>query len=183
MTSNNEKSLIEEYEETDRGAQGLAAAGLARQVIELLHEALDASGLDQKDLASRVDVTEGRISQVLNGDGNLRIAALARYLRAMGYNTTVSAEPVDRGGPSLSGQGQARGEAAQEHSKLPDWDVTGFSGIFEQSAGYFIVGGLAWNEERPFNVSPGGPVIFHLKRQVSDSRLDEQVDSRFDCWA
>ena len=37
-------SLIDEEEATDAGAQGLAAAHLAGQVMRLLEQALDASG-------------------------------------------------------------------------------------------------------------------------------------------
>ncbi|OBK30141.1 hypothetical protein A5659_03615 [Mycobacterium sp. 1165196.3] len=92
-------SLVEEVEATDAGAQGLAAADLAGQVSRVLHAALAASGMDQKDLAEKLGVTQGRVSQVLNGDGNLRIAAVARYLRALGYEATIAARPVE-GGPT-----------------------------------------------------------------------------------
>ena len=44
-------SLIEEEEATDAGAQGLAAADLAGQVMRLLEQALAASGARAKDLA------------------------------------------------------------------------------------------------------------------------------------
>jgi transcriptional regulator with XRE-family HTH domain len=96
-----EKSLLDEYEETDEGTQDLAAADLATQVVSLIHEALIASDLDQKALAAKLGVSEGRISQVVNGDGNLRIAAVARYLRALGYTTSISAQPAESGRPQL----------------------------------------------------------------------------------
>ncbi len=97
-------SLIEEEEATDTGAQGLAAADLASQVMRLLEQALDASSLEQKDLAEKLGVTQGRVSQVLNGDGNMKIAAVARYLRALGYETHISAIPVVPGQPGLPRQ-------------------------------------------------------------------------------
>ena len=94
-------SLIEEEEATDVGAQGLAAADLAGQVMRLLEQALAASGLEQKDLAEKLGVTQGRVSQVFHGDGNMKIAAVARYLRALGYETSISATPVVPGKPAL----------------------------------------------------------------------------------
>lgn len=101
MTEQFESSLIEEVEATDAGAQGLAAADLAGQVSRLINAALCESNLDQKDLAEKVGVTPGRVSQVVNSDGNLRIAAVARYMRAMGYELTITATPVRQGLPEL----------------------------------------------------------------------------------
>lgn len=102
MTDQRERpTLIEQEEATDAGAQGLAAADLAGQVMRLLGQALDASGLEQKDLAEKLGVTQGRVSQVLNGDGNMKIAAVARYLRGLGYQTHLSATPVEPGRPDL----------------------------------------------------------------------------------
>lgn len=94
-------TLLEEEDATDAGAQGLAAANLAGQVMRLLEQALDASGLEQKDLAEKLGVTQGRVSQVFHGDGNMRIAAVARYLRALGYETRISATPFGSGGQAL----------------------------------------------------------------------------------
>ena len=91
-------TLLEEEQGIDEGAQGLAAAG---QAMRLLHQALEVSELDQKALAEKLGVTQGRVSQVLNGDGNLRIAALARYLRSLGYEVTLTAAPVASGNPIL----------------------------------------------------------------------------------
>ena len=101
MTDKSMPTLVEQEEATEAGAQGLAAADLAAQVMRILEQALDVSGLDQKTLAGKLGVTQGRVSQVLNGDGNLRIAAVARYLRALGYNTHLSATPVDPTKPTL----------------------------------------------------------------------------------
>jgi len=101
MTEKASHSLVDAHEATEEGAQGLAAADLASQVGNLLDEALEASGLGQRTLASKIGVTEGRVSQVLNGDGNLRVAAFARYMRAMGYIVHLSATPIEDDKPSL----------------------------------------------------------------------------------
>lgn len=115
MTNKPERpTLIEQEEATDAGAQGLAAADLAGQVVRLLEQALDASGMDQKALADKLDVTQGRISQVLHGDGNMRVAAVARYLRALGYQTQISAVPVEPGRPELPRAVSRRRPAAKQ---------------------------------------------------------------------
>ena len=115
MTDKSIPTLIEEEEATEAGAQGLAAADLAAQVMRILEQALDASGIDQKALAEKLGVTQGRVSQVLNGDGNLRVAAVARYLRALGYETHLSATPVAAGNPSLPRESRRRSTSAQLH--------------------------------------------------------------------
>jgi predicted XRE-type DNA-binding protein len=114
MTAKPIPTLIEQEEATETGAQGLAAADLAAQVMRILEQALDASGLDQKALAEKLGVTQGRVSQVLNGDGNLRVAAVARYLRALGYETHLSANPIDPGNPALPRVSRRRGAPARD---------------------------------------------------------------------
>ncbi|KMO73363.1 helix-turn-helix domain-containing protein [Mycolicibacterium chubuense] len=101
MTNRSDQTLIDEENATDEGAQGLAAADLAGQVMRLLQQALDASEMDQKALADKLGVTQGRVSQVINGDGNMKIAAVGRYLRALGYETHLVASPLISGLPAL----------------------------------------------------------------------------------
>lgn len=108
MTDQTDQTLIDLEQHTDAGAQGLAAADLAGQVMRLFHQALDASALDQKALAEKLSVTQGRVSQVLNGDGNMKIAAVARYLRALGYETQLTASPVIPGLPALPRESRRR---------------------------------------------------------------------------
>ncbi|MFE7979749.1 helix-turn-helix domain-containing protein [Streptomyces shenzhenensis] len=100
MTSNSEKSLIDSYASFPRGAQELSAATLAQNVVACLEQAKAASGKSSRELAALLGISEGAVSQVLNSDGNIRIATLARYLRALGFEPRLSAEPVD-GGESL----------------------------------------------------------------------------------
>lgn len=119
MTEQPEKSLIDEVEATDAGAQGLAAARLAGQVNRLLHRALEESDLEQKDLAEKLGVTQGRVSQVMNGDGNVRIAALARYLRALGYEAEITVKPVDAGVPEIASAARRAPRRAAENATAP----------------------------------------------------------------
>ena len=69
-----------------------SAAKLARQVLILFEEALSHAGQSQKELAETLGVTPGRVSQLLHGDGNVRIASLARAMDALGYEVFLSAE-------------------------------------------------------------------------------------------
>ncbi|MFF4155050.1 helix-turn-helix domain-containing protein [Streptomyces sp. NPDC001651] len=100
MTSRDEKSLIESYASFPRGAQELSAASLAQSVVSCLEQAKRVSGKSNKELSALLGVSEGAVSQVLNSDGNIRISTLARYLRALGFEPRLSADPVG-GGESL----------------------------------------------------------------------------------
>jgi len=82
--------------EADPGlALNRVVARLAVDASALLHRAFRASGLQARELAARLGVTEGRVSQVLHGDGNIRVTTLGRYLRAMGFVGQVTAESLD----------------------------------------------------------------------------------------
>lgn len=97
MTKRKDRSLYEEVADTRAGANALAAADLAIQVSRLLYLAISRTKITQADLAGRLGVTEGRVSQVLNGDGNVHIATLGRFMRAMGYRIQLRAEPTEGG--------------------------------------------------------------------------------------
>lgn len=86
-------SLYDKFSSTLAGKLSLAAADSALSVIDLLHAAKSRSGLTSREIASRLNVTEGRISQILNGDGNLHVATIARFLGACGYRFSVEAIP------------------------------------------------------------------------------------------
>lgn len=44
----------------------------------MLAAAIEASGMTQRDLAAHLNVTEARVSQILNGRANLTIQTLAK---------------------------------------------------------------------------------------------------------
>ena len=101
MTQNDQhrSSLYEEVAASPTGARDLAAARGALRVAQLLQVAKQRSGLTSRALADRLGVGESRVSQVLNGDGNLHIATVARFLHAMGYELQLSATAVTDGVP------------------------------------------------------------------------------------
>lgn len=97
MTANSEKkpTLFERHTATKEGFLGTLAAKSAFKAIALINSAKRAASLSAKEIATDLGVTEGRVSQVLNGDGNLHIASIARYLGACGYELQLAAVPLD----------------------------------------------------------------------------------------
>jgi transcriptional regulator with XRE-family HTH domain len=91
-----EMSLIEREMSTPEGRRELAAAAGIADAADLLLECFEASGLTQERLAQLLGLTPGRVSQVLHGDGNVKVATLARFLSAMGRELQLGAQlPTD----------------------------------------------------------------------------------------
>ena len=97
-----------------RGPIELAAAQATNRAGGLLHLALQASQLSQQELATRLGVSPGRVSQVLSGDQNLYLTTLARYLRAMGYGLGLEAHPEE---PNLPPIGRRRNRRREGRSQ------------------------------------------------------------------
>lgn len=96
-------TLVEQRASTQSGGLGLAAARLAVETAQLLKAAFAArKDIDQQALAEVIGVSEGRVSQVLHGDGNVHIATLARYLTALGYEAELTARPLAPEAPVLT---------------------------------------------------------------------------------
>lgn len=104
-------SLLEQIESDPIEARELAAAELGLRAILTLQKAMNQSGMNQIDLATSLGVSESAVSQVLNGDGNLRMHTFARYLRALDFEATLELQPVDDGARSNSFYGQISQEA------------------------------------------------------------------------
>jgi transcriptional regulator with XRE-family HTH domain len=68
----------------------IAGARLRAKVLALLKAALEESGLKAKDLADRLGVRKSAVSQVLNGNGNMRLNTLADYLLELGFELDVT---------------------------------------------------------------------------------------------
>jgi len=129
MTSRGEsaRTLIEQEESTQEGKLDMAAARLAVQVSTLLNRAVESSGVSQRELAAKLGVTEGRVSQVLCGNGNVQIATAARFLRALGYQSRLIAMPCDEGVPEIPAprQGKRRRGGARGTSWVYEYRVEG----------------------------------------------------------
>lgn len=126
MTNNNRpKTLIEHEEATPVGQREMAAARAEVRVSNLLKKALRLSGMSQRELAERLGVTEGRVSQVINSDGNLRITTVARYLRVMGYELHIDATAADPGVRALRSGRRSRRPAHSDEEP----SVSGGAGL------------------------------------------------------
>lgn len=101
MTDEN-KPLVEELEEDPRVRSELAAARLASTVGALMEQVADATSAKYKDIAAVMGVSAGRVSQILSGDGNVRIATLARLLDACGYELELIARPKAGRGSAIT---------------------------------------------------------------------------------
>lgn len=111
------KTLYELEMAEPTGKAGLAAAAAASRVMRILERAQAATGATNKEIAERVGVTEGRVSQVLNGDGNIRISTLARFIAAMGLNLKLDAITAD--GHSVAPPRVARTREPRSAAQVP----------------------------------------------------------------
>jgi transcriptional regulator with XRE-family HTH domain len=109
-----EMSIIEQEMNTPEGRRELAAAQGIADAADLLLESFEASELTQDRLATLLGVTPGRVSQVLHGDGNVKVATLARFLAAMGYELRLTVAPAQDAAP-------AQGTAASRTVREGEW--------------------------------------------------------------
>ena len=81
-----------------------AAARAAVSAVGLMNDAYAMSSMEtRRELAEAVGVSEGRISQLLNGDGNVRVSTLARVLKASGFDLKLNLAVVpDSPGPAVA---------------------------------------------------------------------------------
>ena len=93
MTGKTDKvrSMVDEAEDDPSMSLDMAAARGIVDGSALLARVFRASGMTQRQLAAKAGVSEGRVSQVLGGEENLRLSTVSRYLRAMGYRLNLSA--------------------------------------------------------------------------------------------
>lgn len=95
-------SEIDRIEADPRESLELAAAILLQRTNALLLNACHARpDVTNREIAERLGVTEGRVSQVLSGEDAPRISTVARYMRAYGYNLIIHAVPAEADAPDF----------------------------------------------------------------------------------
>jgi predicted XRE-type DNA-binding protein len=62
---------------------------IAADFIRQIENAMETAGVNQAELAKRLKVTEGRVSQVLNNPGNLTLKKIVEYVRALGRKVAI----------------------------------------------------------------------------------------------
>lgn len=88
-------SLYDELARDPRGRNELAAAELALDVQSLIHRAFEENPITARAVAELLGVTEGRVSQIRNGDGNVRISTLAKVMSALGKRVRISVSDLE----------------------------------------------------------------------------------------
>jgi transcriptional regulator with XRE-family HTH domain len=62
---------------------------IAADFVRQIESAMKNAGVNQSDLAKRLKVSEGRVSQVLNNPGNLTLKKIVEYVRALGRKVAI----------------------------------------------------------------------------------------------
>jgi transcriptional regulator with XRE-family HTH domain len=104
---------LNELRATERGSAELAAAKAALNASSLMRAVENECPKMSKDLADALGVTRGRVSQILNGDGNVKIATLARVLDACGFELSFVAKPKGGEGRTIEFPREPRRRAPQ----------------------------------------------------------------------
>lgn len=125
MTS--EEAMLSQLLEDDDIEMG--AARLTNDAIGLIHQALSTSEMSRKQLADKLNVGESRISQVLSGEGNIRISTLGRYLAALGFRADVSLSPINE--PKRRSRRDASVEQAKASFSVWSHQVTTVDGCHQ----------------------------------------------------
>jgi len=86
------------YEEllaTPQGRSALAEEHAIAYVTELIARLLEESGMSRSEFARKLDVTPGRVTQLLDGDANMTLATIAKMLNVFGYFFEGMARRID----------------------------------------------------------------------------------------
>lgn len=80
----------------DDGASEETASGgrLARQAAASLGGLLAECGISRTELARQMNVSPGRVSQILSGDANLTMKSLAGAAEALGAQVEITFRPA-----------------------------------------------------------------------------------------
>lgn len=62
---------------------------VAFNFVEQVLEAMKERGVSQKDLAEAAELSEGRVSQIINNPGNLTLRTIVKWSRALGHKVGV----------------------------------------------------------------------------------------------
>lgn len=84
---------------------------LVGAAIDLLNALVNESGVSQRELARRLGVTEGRVSQILSGSQNISLKKLAEVGWALGIRFEVVPSVTD----------DRRSTPAAEDPDAPEW--------------------------------------------------------------
>lgn len=76
---------------------------IAADFITQLEDKMESIPISQDEFAKRLDITKGRVSQVLNNPGNITLGKIIEYSRALGLKVSIVAyednDPNNEKGP------------------------------------------------------------------------------------
>ena len=76
---------------------------VASDFVLQIEKRMDKENINQKELAERVELSEGRVSQILNNPGNLTLKKMVEFARGLGMKLAVvaydDADPENVNGP------------------------------------------------------------------------------------
>lgn len=88
------KPSVEELLTSPEGERAYEEEVLYGRVRECISQLLAKEGLLQQDLARKLGVSDGRVSQLLSSADNITLKTLARIGWALGYRFEVVPEPI-----------------------------------------------------------------------------------------
>jgi hypothetical protein len=94
------------------GAMEYELARLARDMTTAITFFMEEHGVSQRNLAERLGVSAGRISQILSGDQNLTVGTLAAVCVALKARMDVTLVPDQGGHNQASGDSGLRMQAS-----------------------------------------------------------------------
>ena len=64
---------------------------VAQDFVTELEQVMDRRGVSQRELASQLQITEGRVSQIINNPGNFTLGLMIRWAGVLGMKLSVVA--------------------------------------------------------------------------------------------
>jgi len=86
---------------------------LSDQILDSVQEFMRQERISQQEIASRMSVSEGRVSQILSGDQNLTLKTLSSLAAALGGHFRVHFEGCDMSGGQVNPHPLASGPGVQ----------------------------------------------------------------------
>lgn len=86
---------------------------------------LESTGMSKKELARRLGVSQGRVSQILSGEENLTLRTVAALAWALGLRANLQLEPLrDRVGTPAMDDAPPPAWLSRLHSSRAQWRFT-----------------------------------------------------------
>lgn len=79
------KGILDQYTRSYDEELAFSEEEAVAQAAIVIAHILERDGVSQRELARRLKISEGRISQILSAEANLTVKTLARIGRALGY--------------------------------------------------------------------------------------------------